>query len=524
MTRPARLAARFALLALLPWLTHCATAPRLDGIEPSYAIPSGASSRLDEAVVKDLGRDPAVSAVKLVEQNVMAFAYRAVSAAAAERTLDVQYYIWHEDFTGRLLAAELMRAAERGVRVRVLVDDIDARAKHELFVVADLHPNLEVRVFNPFYSRSGLLGKITEAVLRGSRLNHRMHNKAWIADNRVAIVGGRNIGDEYFGASEHSNFSDLDLLLAGPIVSQVSASFDDYWNSPNAVPVSRFDGKPPEQGALERLIAGAAEFREEAADSAYAAALRDVRARAELIARQAPPLRVENVLLLVDDPSKVGTRKEGLRASNVLAGLFSAMQEADEELLIVSPYFVPREDGARSLIEQVERGLRIAVLTNSLAATDVAAVHTGYARYRRDLLRGGVELYEMKRKVGSEAGRQQISVTGSSGASLHTKAMIIDSRWVFVGSMNLDPRSANLNTEMGILVESPELAEQLRAQFERTVGPEISYRVVLEEDEGLVWYDRVQGVDRRLEREPDASAGRRLSVTLLRLVPIESQL
>jgi putative cardiolipin synthase len=154
----------------------------------------------------------------------------------------------------------------------------------------------------------------------------------------------------------------------------------------------------------------------------------------------------------------------------------------------------------------------------------VAAVHTGYARYRRDLLRGGVELYEMKRKAGSETGRSQLSVTGSSGASLHTKAMIIDSRWVFVGSMNIDPRSANLNTEMGILVESTELAEQLRAQFERTTGPEISYRVVLEDDEGLVWYDRVKGEDRRLEREPDASAGRRLTVTLLRIVPIESQL
>jgi putative cardiolipin synthase len=164
------------------------------------------------------------------------------------------------------------------------------------------------------------------------------------------------------------------------------------------------------------------------------------------------------------------------------------------------------------------------VLTNSLAATDVAAVHTGYARYRRDLLRGGVALYEMKRRAGSETGRSQISVTGSSGASLHTKAMIIDGRWVFVGSMNIDPRSANLNTEMGVLVESPELAAQLRDQFDHIIGPEMSYRVVLEESEGLVWYDRVQGKDRRLEREPDASAGRRLTVTLLRLVPIESQL
>jgi putative cardiolipin synthase len=522
--RRAGRAARLALLALLPWLTHCATAPRLDGIEPSYAIPAGTSSRLDEAIVGDLGRDPTVSAVKLVEQNAMAFAYRAVSAAAAERTLDVQYYIWHDDLTGRLLAIELMRAAERGVRVRILVDDIDARAKHDLFVVADLHPNLEVRVFNPFYSRSGMLGQISEMLLRGSRLNHRMHNKAWIADNRVAIVGGRNIGDEYFGASAHSNFSDLDLLVAGPIVTEVSASFDAYWNSPNAVPVARFDNEPPEPDALERLMASAEEYRQQAGESEYVLALRDAHARAELIASEAPPLRAGNVALLVDDPAKVGTKEQGLRASNVLSGLFGAIRDADEELLIVSPYFVPRKDGARSLIEQVERGLRIAVLTNSLAATDVAAVHTGYARYRRDLLRGGVELYEMKRKAASESGRQQISVTGSSGASLHTKAMIIDSRWVFVGSMNLDPRSANLNTEMGILVESPELAEQLRAQFARTAGPEMSYRVVYEEGEGLVWYDRVRGEDRRLEREPDASAGRRLSVTLLRLVPIESQL
>jgi cardiolipin synthase C len=517
-------AARLALLALLPWLTHCATAPRLDGIEPSYAIPAAATSRLDAAVLRAHGESPTVSGVRLIEQNAMAFAYRAVTAAAAERTLDVQYYIWHDDFTGRLLAAELLRAAERGVRVRLLVDDIDARAKHEVFVVADLHPDLEVRVFNPFYSRSGLLGLVSEYVLRGSRLNHRMHNKAWIADNRVAIVGGRNVGDEYFGAAAHSNFSDLDLLLTGPVVAEVSASFDDYWNSPNAVPVARFDGKPPKPDALEQLLAGARAYREEAADNPYIQALRDERRRAERLLQQAPPLRVENIRLLVDDPSKVGTKEQGMRASNVLAGLAGAMKGAEEELFIVSPYFVPGKRGAESLVAQAGRGVRVAVLTNSLAATDVAAVHTGYARYRRDLLRGGVDLYEMKRRAGSETGRSKISVTGSSGASLHTKAMIIDGRWVFVGSMNIDPRSANLNTEMGVLVESPELAAQLRHEFDHIIGPEMSYRVVLEEGAGLVWYDRVRGEDRRLEREPDASTGRRVTVTLLRLVPIESQL
>ena len=516
--------ARLLLLVLLPLLTHCVSAPRMEGVVATHAIPPGRSTTLDQVILKDLGDEPGVSAIRLIEQNAMAFAYRAATADAAERTLDVQYYIWHDDFTGKLLATELLRAAERGVRVRVLVDDIDARAKHETFLVADLHPNIEVRIFNPFYSRSGVLGQVMEYMFRGSRLNHRMHNKAWIADNRVAIVGGRNIGDEYFGASPHSNFSDLDLVMAGPVVHEVSHSFDQYWNSDNAVPVARFDGKPPRQAELDRLMEAARAYREEAGETPYITALRDVQKRADMLAQAAPPLRVRNIQLLADEPTKVGTEEEGLRASRVLAGIAEAARDAQDELLIVSPYFIPGTRGTQSLVDTVARGLRVAVLTNSLAATDVAAVHTGYARYRRDLLRGGVELYEMKRKAGSEEGRSQISVTGSSGASLHTKAMIIDGRWAFVGSMNLDPRSANLNMEMGVLVESAELAGQLREQFERTTSPELSYHVVLEEGEGLVWYDRVRGQERRLEREPDASVWRRLSVTLLRAVPIESQL
>jgi putative cardiolipin synthase len=278
--------ARLLLLALLPLLTHCATAPQLDDVVPTHAIPPGKSTQLDQGVLRDLADEPGVSGVRLIEQNAMAFAYRAATAEAAERTLDVQYYIWHDDFTGKLLAAQLMRAAERGVRVRVLVDDMDARAKHETFLVADLHPQVEVRIFNPFYSRSGLLGKLTEYLLRGSRLNHRMHNKAWIADNRVAIVGGRNIGDEYFGASPHSNFSDLDLVMAGPIVQDVSSSFDQYWNSPNAVPVSRFDDEPPEPGALERMIESARAYRQEAGETPYIAALRDVQTRADVLAHR----------------------------------------------------------------------------------------------------------------------------------------------------------------------------------------------------------------------------------------------
>jgi len=290
------------------------------------------------------------------------------------------------------------------------------------------------------------------------------------------------------------------------------------------VPVSRLDPKEPDPESLARLVEGAREYQLQAGDTPYMAALRDEQKRAELLANRPPPLRVDSVQLLVDDPAKVGAETTGLESSNVLSGLAGVMTAAVDELLIVSPYFVPRQEGARSLIKGAQRGVRIAVLTNSLAATDVAAVHTGYARQRRELLKGGVELFEMKRKAGSEEGRSQISLTGSSGASLHTKAMIIDRRWVYIGSMNLDPRSAFLNTEMGVLVDSEELADQVRSQFQRTTSPELSYRVVVEEDEGLVWYDRVRGKERRLEREPDASAARRLSVTLLRLLPIDSLL
>ncbi|HET9693611.1 MAG TPA: phospholipase D family protein [Steroidobacteraceae bacterium] len=512
-----------ALVAVLPWLAHCASAPRMGGIVATYAVAPATDTALDRAVLAELGAEPTASSVRLVEDNAVAFAVRAATAAAAERTLDVQYYIWHEDLTGRLLSAELLRAAERGVRVRILIDDLDARDKHENLAVADLHPNVEVRLFNPFYSRSGLLGWASEWLLRASRLNHRMHNKSWIADNRIAIIGGRNIGDEYFGASPHSNFADLDVALAGPIVADVSGQFDDYWNSTNAVPVSRFDFRKPKPRELEAMLERAIRYHEDVADTPYVRALRDVQQRTKLLAKAPAALRVEHVRLLVDDPGKVGA-DQGVDGSRVLAGLNEATAQSQREVLIVSPYFVPGEKGAARLVRDVERGLRVAVLTNSLAATDVAAVHTGYARVRRQLARGGVELYEMKRKAGSADGRSQISVTGSSGASLHSKAMLIDRRWVYVGSMNLDPRSAILNTEMGVLVDSPELAEQLRDQWDLITSPELSYRVVLEPDGELVWYDRARGKQRRSQHEPDASVMRRVGVTLLRMVPIDSQL
>jgi putative cardiolipin synthase len=252
--------------------------------------------------------------------------------------------------------------------------------------------------------------------------------------------------------------------------------------------------------------------------------MRDPAKRAELIAGAPSPIEARDIRVLVDDPSKVGTSEQGLQASQVLEGLSRVMDEARQELLIVSPYFVPGKQGAEGLAAIAQRGVRVEVLTNSLDATDVVAVHVGYTRYRKELLRNGVDLYEMKRSAGDGAKGRHVSLLGSTGATLHTKAMVVDDRWAFVGSMNIDPRSANLNTEMGVLVDSPELAAQLREQFEENTSPELSYHVVMDPGHGLVWHDRTKGEDRELEREPDASVSRRIGATLLRLVPIESQL
>ncbi len=515
---------RWLVLGVLPLLAHCASAPRLDGVAKAHAIPPAESTRLDDMVMTRIGDQPGVSAVQLLQQNAVAFAFRAGTAAAAERSLDIQYYVWQDDLTGRLLAAELMQAADRGVRVRLLLDDLDARTRHDLFQVVDLHGNIEVRIFNPFYSRYGTLGKTMEFLVRGTRLNHRMHNKAWIADNTIAIIGGRNVGDEYFGASQQSNFSDTDLVLAGPVVEQVSREFDEYWNSPDAVPVSAFDVRKPTPADLEKLQQDLGNFEQQAGESSYVLVLRDPDRRAELMADLPPPIEVRDIRVLVDDPAKVGTSEHGLRASQVLDGLSSVMNGAEHELLIVSPYFVPGKQGVESLAEAARRGVKVEVLTNSLDATDVVAVHVGYARYRKELLKSGVELYEMKRGTGDGPAARHVSVLGSTGATLHTKAMIVDSRWSFVGSMNIDPRSANLNTEMGVLVDSPELAAQLRAQFEANTSPELSYHVVLDPKHGLMWQDRKDGEERMLEREPDASVSRRIGATLLRVLPMESQL
>jgi len=510
-------ARRITALALCALLAACAGAPLPRG-EPSSALAPGRESALD-ATVAGLALAPGASAYRLVAGAEDAFALRMRSAALAARSLDVQYYMWHDDLTGRLLAGELLAAADRGVRVLVLVDDFYARGLDEALANVDAHPLLEIRVFNPFRSRASVLGNAWEFIATGGRGNHRMHNKLWIADSRLAIVGGRNIGDEYFGAHREFNFGDLGVLLAGEAAVDASMQFDEYWNSESAVPLSAFARAAAPDAALETARSAFAAHRAAAAGSDYAARILRLRDEGALGLGLDALRRGGAVRVLADDPRKAQGGDGPLR---MLEEMRALLGRARAEAIVVSPYFVPMRSGTDGLLGLRERGVSVAVLTNSLAANDVAAVHGGYSRWRKPLLRGGVMVHELKPLPGSGGGDVDGRI-GSSRASLHTKAVIVDRRLAFVGSFNMDPRSARINTEGGVVIDDPGFAAQVRAQYERAIDPARSWRVALEGGQ-LRWHDVRDGRPVVSTGEPQANTGRKLMAWLFRVLPLDSQL
>jgi putative cardiolipin synthase len=471
-------------------------------------------SALDRLVARALQQArpdrPARTGIALVPLGLEAFMARASLARAAGRTLDLQYYTWMEDITGRLMARETLRAADRGVRVRLLLDDSYALSGEALLATLAAHPRIEVRLFNTRRFRFlGQFGLALEFALGGWHLNHRMHNKCWVADGKAAIVGGRNISDNYFDAAGDFNFRDLDLLIAGEAAAQAQSVFDSYWSSSLALPVEQFRaGRDLSEAALAVLRARLEDTPQEDKARPYLEELE--RARASL--SEVTLLPADNaVRVLSDPPAKAkGRGITGCMAPAVAEALMTARREA----LVVSPYFVPGEGGMAMFESLVRRGVKVTVVTNSLAATDVVAVHAGYARYRPRLLSLGVTLFELKRTTKRNGG-----VFGSKGASLHTKALAIDGEQVFVGSFNLDPRSARLNTEMGAFVHNPELARQVHDEHLRLTEPDRSYRVWLQ-GRRMLWTDE----DTTTPHEPEAPLGRRMLARVVEWLPVEAQL
>jgi putative cardiolipin synthase len=473
-----------------------------------------AQSQIDRELAPLLAANPGQTGVVLVSDGVDAFAMRALAARKAGRSLDLQYYIWHDDMTGRLLAREVHAAAQRGVRVRILLDDLNAKGLDPQLMALDAHPNIELRFYNPFRNRQGL-ARILEMVHRTFSLDYRMHNKAWIADGRVAVVGGRNIGEAYFNADAEVNFRDLDLLLLGPAVQQASTIFDAYWNSAAVVPMAALSRKKPE--TLRRMLASADMDALQPAAKRYLDRVSKTLAVPDYYQRALRPHWSTGVQVIADPPLK---GRDGDHRGWLIHPLEKMLGTARHKALVVSPYFVPGESGTAVLAALAGKGVETGVITNSLAATDVLVVHAGYANYRKTLLKQGVHLYELKARGNAAAPH----AFGSSTASLHTKAFTVDDARGFVGSFNLDPRSIALNTEMGVLFEDPAIAIDVRNEYLRLADPAISYWVYRNPEGELRWLDRTRTPPAVLRQEPDTTVWQRGMVRMLGWLPIESQL
>jgi putative cardiolipin synthase len=510
LTIPRVTLALMAAASAMSCSTYRADVPR----PSSYAIDDPEKTFLGHAFAAQLKATPAQSGFHLLVSGQEAFLARAALAEASERTLDLQYYIVGEDASATLLLYRALRAAQRGVRVRLLIDDIYAVGRDFDFATFAAHPNVQVRVFNPFRFRGPLgISQLFEFLGDSTRLNRRMHNKLWIADNAIAVIGGRNLGDAYFNVRADSDFADLDVFAAGPVVAEISRSFDEYWNSGLAVPVSAFVGVAPLSGdvdqGLSRMAEQAARFRA----TEYAEALRATGFGTLVREGRLPLIPAHATVFDTPVPLQPEAAEQHLPIAPAVSQL---IRGAQHEVLLITPYFIPGERGLNTLCELVRRGVRVRLLTNSLASTDVPVVHAGYARYRPRLLACGVALHELRPNA-TRTGSARPGL--SSGASLHTKAVVVDGKSVLIGSMNLDPRSRQSNTEVAIQIESAVLGEQLATLFNEAAAPEEAFRVELSvpgnKNAALIWAGREDGRPVRYDSEPLAGIWRRMVAGLL---------
>ncbi len=446
-----------------------------------------------------------------------AFAARMMLAKHAQRSLDVQYYIWRHDMTGTMLFEALHEAADRGVRVRLLLDDNNTSTTDAVLAGLNGHANIEVRLFNPFMLRMPRWwGFLTDF----SRLNRRMHNKSMTADNALSIIGGRNIGDEYFGATNDVLFADLDVLSVGAAVQDVSDDFDKYWHSASSYPLQRV---LPNKKAMpltvlrqhaEQIAAskGAQQYVESLRESPFIAQLE----------QGTVPFEWVNVRMVSDDPGKGLGKAE--KESLLIQQLQDIIGDPQVDVELISPYFVPTESGVEAFAWLVRKGVKVKVLTNSLSATDVAAVHAGYAKRRQALLQSGVILYEMQRNPSQvKRAKRKKRFLGSSGSSLHAKTFSVDRQHVFIGSFNFDPRSANLNTELGFVIDSPRLAQRINHAFYDEI-PAHAYRVKTMPNGRVYWTEQQEGGVKTYTNEPNSKLWRRAAVRVLSWLPIEGLL
>ncbi|CAG9185288.1 Cardiolipin synthase C [Cupriavidus laharis] len=510
----------------------CASLPASAERTPSSAPANTTDTPLGKVLAPRLAQRPGESLFYPLSSGPDALAARLAMARAAQRTLDLQTYIFETTGTGAAVLGDIIDAADRGVRVRLLLDDMHTGGMDKVLSAIDSHPNIEVRLFNPFANRGA---RWLEMLWSFSRLDRRMHNKSMTVDNQISLVGGRNIGDAYFSARTDIDFSDLDVLVAGPVVPQVSAVFDEYWNDASSYPVVALIPEGKEAPEAMRALRKRLEVRgDQAKASSYVQELLDS-GLAKGIESGHMPGYTGKATVVSDNAAKITERAEGDGYATVR--LERLIRAAKNEVVLVSPYFVPDDDGEAWLIALAKRGIRVRILTNSFAANDVSAVHAGYAPHREALVAAGIELYELKpsayaelaqRGKGAGSGSRSRSWLASSRASLHAKNYIVDRHLVFIGSLNMDPRSAKLNTEMGVVLDSPALARRILKGMDDGLL-DIAYRLELRaspdgSSRHLTWVTREQGQAKTYESEPGMGPLQQLGIGFLRVLPIKEEL
>ena len=521
---------RAGALALLVFASACSTINKNVAKTHTEALPPAHDTPTAQYIESEQSKHQVnQSGFRLLTLSTNALMSRLTLADHAEHSIDLQYYIFKDDDTGRLIAQSLFKAADRGVRVRLLVDDIQQdAADHAMFDALDAHQNIEVRLFNPFNThQAGIISKTAQMLVEFRRLNRRMHNKSFIVDNKIAVVGGRNIADDYFDANEKNNYRDLDLLAIGPVVLEASKTFDSYWNNEVTVPMEAFHGADHKPVDVAKVRADIDQHVRKFGDSDYAQAVVKELPDGATADRQGQWFW-GSAVLVADQPEKVVVEEDqpNLRIG---PGVKALMNGAKSELLIMSPYFVPSNQDENDFIALAHRGVATRILTNSLASTDQVAVHSAYGPHRRALLSGGVELYELKPVAGVKQTTAQWR--NSAGVSLHAKSFVVDSRYVFIGSMNMDNRSKLLNTEMGLIVDSPALAKAVAQFFATITLPANAYRLGLQGKDGaaggdgqVIWITEENGKTVTITHEPEAGAARRAEVLLFKLLPIDGLL
>jgi putative cardiolipin synthase len=510
-------ALRLTLIVLLFSAAGCATIDYDYPRQESRYLPDTSDTYFGNLIEPAVAMHPPDhSGFYPMNDGVDALTARLLLAENAEKSIDVQYYLIKNDIVGRVFVYTLLKAADRGVRVRLLVDDMFTSGYDAGLAALNSHPNFEIRIFNPFHR--GAAGKAQSAVTGFGRINRRMHNKSFTVDNQITIIGGRNIADEYFGAREDAKFGDLDVMGIGPVVQDVSNMFDTYWNHEAALPVPAFVKELDDpEAALNELRERLARSMDEIKDSKYAEAV-----AVKYLEYLQPGKRLFEWApyeLVVDSPDK-GVKAKAEEAESITTPLIESIRSAERELIIISPYFVPLKSGVEGLAGLEERGVEVTVVTNSLAANNQFTVHGGYAPSRKPLLEAGVEIYEA-RPDADVAGTEFIDASGAK-ATLHTKAFVVDDKEVFIGSFNFDPRSADLNTELGVIIRDPELALVYAVLIDEALRDQ-AFEVFLNEDGKVRWRGYRHGEEIIYDKEPETTWGQRFSAWFARILP-KSQL